>query len=492
MFMSLRSLRYPLRRLFHFPHRKSQQDAEVLNQLPELPNELWTEIFHMLHDATLMAVTGVNRAFNALAVPIYLARRDISQAELDAGTLEIRGYQRDVFPVLQRAFSLPPIHKLSCAIFGDTRFQIICYLRSMIAQQSALQEINLTFHGDIFRGYGPRLSKLPRRTVQEEFCRLINCISRGGKLLFVVGDRFKTVIRTSERGDVWRVARQNSVHRRYIPVGMPLASSVVLDTAYKAQGFMHYASHALDLLQSIRTIYSTSPAEWTVSVLNASFVKWLSLVPALGAAGWARVLPFLTLPQLEEVIMVYGDSKLSDVSMVDLDTFLIRHKAIARLEYALQLPSNGPRVSQFSLASLQRLTHLKTTPAHFIRLHQSPTTPLQLTELFLFAPTSIDKRDFKKVLDLLAGSSCRDTQGLRLGFPGAWMASLPPCLPITCIESMLIFGGFDLDVTCATEFLAVFTPRLKWVEFKLKRGSTLESKLVKALKQIVTVHFSYY
>ncbi|KAJ7052817.1 hypothetical protein C8F01DRAFT_1090174 [Mycena amicta] len=45
-----------------------------------LPNELWTEILIMLDTDDILRASRVNRTFNALAMPLYLARFGIKQA----------------------------------------------------------------------------------------------------------------------------------------------------------------------------------------------------------------------------------------------------------------------------------------------------------------------------------------------------------------------------------------------------------------------------
>jgi hypothetical protein len=137
----------------------------------------------LLDDAELVAVSRVSRAFNAHAIPIYLARHGMSLADLYSGTFIIPG-REDVFSVLQTAFFLPPVRKLSCAVFERNAFQIIRYLGLFLSQQTTLEEVHLTFYPrDLFLGYGPlygpatKKKEITRRIMQREVCRLLNCVT---------------------------------------------------------------------------------------------------------------------------------------------------------------------------------------------------------------------------------------------------------------------------------------------------------------------------
>ncbi|KAJ7115458.1 hypothetical protein C8R44DRAFT_224020 [Mycena epipterygia] len=318
-----------------------------------------------------------------------------------------------------------------------------------------------------------------------------------GKALIIAGDR--ALISGSERGDLWRMVRRQVAPARGIRAKVrkaalgwkdrtPATRDVILNTASTMDGIMQRDSHSLHLLRDVDVKYS---AEWTVVVLNSFLVDRLSLSPALSASDWAHVLPRLTLPSLEEFAMgrtmVYGNPELRDISTVDLDAFLARHGKIARLEYVPQLPSES---SEFSLASLPDLTHLTTTPAHFIHLHHAPNTFLELTDLILFSPAltplSSAREDFAEVLNLLAGSSPGDAQTLHLRFPGAWITSPPAGLAISCVESMLLYGDFALDGPVMAEFVAPFASGLKRIELHPTEGSAFERlRLVDKLRHTV-------
>ncbi|KAJ6589491.1 hypothetical protein B0H19DRAFT_1103953 [Mycena capillaripes] len=482
--LCLGALRTPSRILSRSRWRKSDESLA-------LPYELWSEIFHMLDENTLVVVSRVSRAFNAHSIPIYLARRGIPIADLHAGTLAAGDIPRpDIFPVLRTAFFLPPIRKFSCAVWGNSSFQVIRYLASFISQQATLEDVRLTFYNtDPFTGYGRKQKALPRRTVQRAVCRLLDSVTPTGKTLVISPDRL--LISGSAR---WRLVRPIAAPPRGIRAKVrkvalavkerkPAGLDLVLHTVGEIRGTMCHDSLVLDQLRSLSIKHSTSAEEWAVVVLDASSIRRLNVKSMLNAADWLRILPLLELPQLVEFSMgrptVNGRLELYDIPIAELDAFLIRHTNILHLEYLPQLPPEAP-IPEFSLASLPHLTRLTTTPAHLIHLHHAPNMFRALVELTLLAPASTPMvsltAQFMAVLNLLGDSSDANinSAGVCLRFPGAWISSLPAGLAIKCVASLVIFGGFSLDVTALTEFLLPFQSGLKWVEFQPAQGRTFE------------------
>ncbi|KAJ6526161.1 hypothetical protein DFH09DRAFT_1286008 [Mycena vulgaris] len=458
----------------------------------DLPNELWANIFVVLETPALVAVSRVNRAFNALALPIYLARYHISQAALYAGNLTLPINRPEVLPVLQTAFSLPPIRNLTCR---TNRGHLVRFLRSFIAQHSTLEEIHLTFYADLFRGQVPPHIQISPSTARKEVCRLLNGIKRAGRALIIVGNT--ALLSGSEIGDLWRVARvrqappapgirakirKAAVAVRDFKGRSPRAMALLLHTACKFQGVLCRDSHILDRLRSVDVVYSRSPGQWTVITLNSSVVDRFSLTPALSASDWAYVLPLLSFRFLAQFTMgrptVFGDSELRDISTTDLDAFLMRHPTMTYLEYVPQLPA--PPSDLPPDFSLPRLTHLTTTPVHFVHLHKAPNTFPELTELILFAPTSMPassaQEGFMAVLHLLAEWRRSTEQNLCLRFPGVWIVHVSSAAGIECVGDMLMYGDFELDVPAIAEFLSPFEAGMKRVELHPTHGTMFERK----------------
>ncbi|KAJ7771267.1 hypothetical protein DFH07DRAFT_1057664 [Mycena maculata] len=356
-------------------------------------------------------------------------------------------------------------------VSGDRRYWVIGYLRRLIAQQTALDDIRLRFWESPLTGYCAHGSKkIAPRTIKKEVCRLLNSITPGGRALTLVGDR--ALISDSEDGARWQVVRQISAAKGFRQKVRKSASTLkgrlrpteidlVLRTTCETDGIMSRDSYTIEEPRSVDVTHPASVGEWAVVVLNANTVHRFRLTPSLRASDWAHVLPLLTLPRLEELTAgrgtVYSDLDLCDVSSADLDAFLIRHTEITRLEYCPELSPTALRISAFSLASFPYLTHLTTTPVHFLHLHHVPNTFPELAELVLFTPFSTpaslsEKEDFMAVLQLLNRT---DPQALRLRFSGTWISPLTlDGLGIKCIESMRLFGEFELDVASVAEFLA--------------------------------------
>ncbi|KAJ7238284.1 hypothetical protein B0H12DRAFT_1137741 [Mycena haematopus] len=490
-----RVLRLPLRR----PRRFKLQPLA-------LPFELWSEIFRMLDTATLVAASRVSRGFNGHAIPIYLARLGMRTADLYAGIFNLPGRQ-DVFPVLQTAFFLPSVRNLSCSVFGSRRFQIIHCLALFLSQQTTLEDVDLRFLApDPFTGFGPKQRRrLPRRIVQKEIGRLLNCITPTGKTLVLTPDRL--LFSGSARGDPWRVVRQTPAPPRGIrakvrnTVAITARKRAQTDLVLHTVGEIHRTtcrdSFVLDVLRSVQVKYALSPDKWALVVLNATLVRCLNLTPALSATDWSPLLPLLSLPELEELNMgresAYSAPEFPDIGMADLDVFLIRHKTIERLDYLPQMPPESvPSSEFFSLGSFYHLTHLTTTPAHFIHLHHTPNSFPALVELILFSPMSTPvaraAAEFTVVLNLLASTTQVQGPGVQLRFPGAWISPPLVGLAIRCVSSLLIFGDFTRDVNTLAEFISAFEPGLKWAEFQPMSGSGRtfgDMRLVDALRRKV-------
>jgi hypothetical protein len=447
-------------------------------------------------DAALVAVSRVSRAFNAHAIPIYLARHGMSSADLYSGTFIIPG-REDVFPVLQTAFFLPPVRKFSCAVFERNAFRIIRYLGLFLSQQTTLEDVHLTFYPrDLFLGckslYGPATKKeITRRMMQREVCRLLNCVTPAGKTLVITPDRL--LCSGAAHGGPWHivqpiVAPPRGIHAKVRKVAGAVMerksarTDVVLNTIGEIHGTICRDSLVLDMLHSFHAKYVLSPEDWAVVVLNAYSVGCLNLTPALAATDWSLILPLLNLPSLRELTMgrkrVYvTQPELHDIGTAELDAFLTRHKNVERLEYLPRLsPHNNSESLGFSLASLRHITRLTTTPAHFLRLQQAQgpnSFPMRLVDLILFAPASTTvaraTAEFMALLSLLGDTTQVEAPGVRLHFPGAWIALDPPPpvgLEIQCVTSLVVFGDFARDVDALAEFLSPFEPRLRWVKFQ--------------------------
>ncbi|KAJ7153994.1 hypothetical protein C8R43DRAFT_1001633 [Mycena crocata] len=430
----------------------------------DLPNELWLEIFQMLDDPMLVTVSQVNHAFNALALPVYLSHHEMPLSLLSAGTLIIPSNRPHTFAVLQTAVFLPPVRHLRCSDYGNDGFRNIRYLTRLISRQAALERVNLTFYGEILTaGYRAKPKHVPGRIMQREVMKLLNCMMPTGKTLILSGNR-TLIISGAARKDMWRVVRRVIPIRGFraklrgaaVALKMHRPTEVVLRTVCELDGVVYRDWHTLDTFQSVDVNYSDSPAEWAVLVLSAGIISRFNISPTLTASDWAGVLPKISLPNLQELGM--GPATvfdLCDVNKADVDAFLIRHPHLLQLRYTPQLPDSNHLVPPSSLLqSLLHLTHLTTTPAHFIHLHHSS---LSLTELTLFEPASTPgsaDKDFPSVLRLLA----RNTQpkGLRLCIPGAWITVPPALLSIRCVAILLLVGDFTLEVSALVAFLALF------------------------------------
>lgn len=196
------------------------------------------------------------------------------------------------------------------------------------------------------------------------------------------------------------------------------------------------------------------------------------------------LVPHSSTAQSSQSTKIDAQSELHNIGTAELDAFLTRHKNVERLEYLPQLsPHNNSESLGFSLASLQHLTHLTTTPAHFLHLHhaQGPNSfPMTLVDLILFAPASTPvartAAEFMALLRLLGDTTRVEAPGVRLRFPGTWIALAPPPpvgLEIQCVTSLVVVGDLARDVDALAEFLLPFEPGLRWVKFQLITRCTL-------------------
>ncbi|KAJ7120595.1 hypothetical protein C8R43DRAFT_1151491 [Mycena crocata] len=447
---------------------------------PELPNELWSEIFSMLDRPDLPAISRVNRVFNALAVPMYLATFGVSPAELADGALRIPGYRPDVLAVVQTAFFLPPIRKLDCGISGDNKSSRIRFLKKVEAQKS-LQHLRLHCASDLLSP----LEDSPEDPNQKPASR----ITLQKDTLIVTADG--SFISGFEDGNLWQLVHQRSSTRgiraklRKAATSIksrtrsPAWTNLVLRASGEVKGTFQRKWCCLEHLYSLDVTYASPRDDWALLVLNARHIRRLNLTSPLTTSQWVHCLPLLELELLFEVEMgsttTRESHELRDMPMADLDAFLTRHMHITRLQYIPELPLILPDVSPFTQAV--SLTHLTTTPAHFIHLHRAPNTFPQLEVLNLFGtpstPLSQSKQQMMTVMGFLEQSAA---QGVCTRFPGAWISTPSPDLRISTIESMLLFGDFELDLAAMSEYLAPFEPGLKRVEFHPKHAPIYERK----------------
>ncbi|KAJ7203024.1 hypothetical protein GGX14DRAFT_570286 [Mycena pura] len=458
-----------------------------------LPDELWSEILRMLDTPDLVAASRTNCSFNALAIPLYLSRHGIPTSELSEGSLHVRSNK--ILPILQTAFFLPPIRKLSCLVPPHRRYEIVRYLHRLISQQEHLESIYLNFYTqdsfNAFHGFGRDRKVVPRRTMQKIICQLLNSMTPAGRTVALIEHRM-FIISGSDGRDLWRTERSLAAPPRGVraklrhaikalsPRRAPAPRDLVLHAFGEESGIVSRGVHILDGPRIVQAAYATPHSDHPLAVITLGFVRKLTLRSSLSPTDWACVLPALKLFYLEELLMCGAPvcstvgPALQNVASDVLDTFLARHTTILRLEYAPQPPASAPlpSVGPFSLAALPYLTHLTIPPAHFVRLHNVPGDAPALQELTLRPGTCAT---------------------LRLHIPAAWAVVPPPDLEIACVTSLLLYA-FDPPADPASPalapflvpFLAPFAPGLRRVELLPARARTAAHlRVVDELRQHV-------
>ncbi|KAJ7189652.1 hypothetical protein GGX14DRAFT_408639 [Mycena pura] len=483
------------------PSRLAQQ--QPIKRI-DLPTELWLAIFDLLDASTFVSLSRVNRHFNALAVPLYLAQHGTSAADLAAGRLRISS---SIIPVLHTAFFLPHIKDITGTVYGLDRVHVLRYLRLLLTRQTFIDQIQLKFN------YIPDDYSLQWKFMQGKICDLLNGILSARKALVAVGGRMLFV--SGPQNDTpWSVVPQavapppgiRGIIARLFKERQPANLDVIFVGRGDINGTTIRDNYKLPYLDTLDVVYPPSRA-WTVVVLNKFQFSRLSLHPALTAADWACVLPLLDLPSLRELSMgsqTYTTSciELLDVAMADLHAFLTRHASINYLQYTPQLPSAPLTPPGFSLTSFRRLTHLTTTPAHLLILRHVPDIILMsLFVLRLLPPASIPadtvKRDFMAVLRLLATpaeSSDVRSSTLCLHFPAAWITPPPAGLAIECVKRLLIWGCEGaLDVRALAAFVVPFAAGSMRVDLYDVQGQALREALREAVPWLESARcHSYY
>ncbi|KAJ7049336.1 hypothetical protein C8F01DRAFT_1093517 [Mycena amicta] len=383
-----------------------------------LPNELWTEIFIMLDTDDILRASRVNRTFNALAMPLYLARFGIKQAAVRAGELEIL-YAR-LLPLLRTAFFLPPIRRLSCVVAMGGRYEIIRYLSCfLLGSPSSRDRLNIDFDGlNAFSGFDRGSQRLtPQRKMQ--------------RALSVVRD-------------------------------------LTLLASFNCEGMVTRTSETVDDLRSIDVHYSVGlgGAPWSVVILNAGLTKIYKLPASIEDLvpdknlTWDDVLPLLAFPNLFELQMTSGtpfgsamdqDTPLHEISVALMDDFLARHPTIEQLEYLPQLPPLDDSLPSTTLG-FTALTHLTTTAFHFVRAFQDPECAPSLVQLRLLDVASRPMTN-DVLVELLHILSLRKLETgcetMRLSMPAAWASlvlNTSAEAPLDTITSVDLLHLFDLHL----------------------------------------------
>ncbi|KAJ7231256.1 hypothetical protein C8J57DRAFT_1385499 [Mycena rebaudengoi] len=421
-------------------------------------------------DRELLVLSRVCRAFNDMAMRQYLSRRGISVESLDAGVLTVPISTAPTFsdlctglylpPIrfsdLCMALYLPPIQKLTCTVWGPyKKFWDFPLLRRFI------RDIAHWWSSILANGLSP--TAIDRHAAQREWYLLLKLISPPGKSL-VISDMHAAVF-NPEDGARWRIVRQAQAPvrgwmRKIAAIakrkGLP-AMDLILQAVCKIQDETRKESLRVDSILAVDIMRTTTPAGWSA---------------VLTSEDWVHTLPLITLPALLYFTMglsrVYtgfeAENSLDAVSREDLDTFLLRHTTITNLVYmpSILAPINFSQSPHLSLTSFPDLTHLTTTPAHFIYLNSAPTTKFErLSELTLFATTSVPfsqvQAEFTTVLRILSENTTGSNIALRV--PGKWIT--PPSegctFSVSCISSVRLLGDFALMPHIIT-WLSLFEP----------------------------------
>ncbi|KAJ7052831.1 hypothetical protein C8F01DRAFT_1236153 [Mycena amicta] len=491
-----------------FPTR-SLSSTSIPNPLA-LPNELWTEIFLMLDTEDILRASRVSETFNALAMPLYLARFGIKQAEVRAGELNIPASYPRLLSRLRTAFFLPPITSLSCAVAEKGRYEILRYLSHFLrGSPSSRDRVQISFLGtNAFSGYGFhwRRRATPERKMKIAVCALLNALMVGtSRTLVVSGRTGRTILLDpipprSRRGP-WRVVTQPMAppHSGFRPwlrhamhIGRPaVVRDLTLLASFNCEGMATRTSETVDDLRSIDVHYNVGGggSPWSVVILNAGLTKVYKLpvsmedfVPDKNLT-WDDILPLLAFPNLLELQMTSGtpfgsatdqDTPLHEISVALMDDFLVRHPTIEQLEYLPQLPPLDDSLPLIT-HGFTALTHLTTTAFHFVRAFQDPECAQSLVQLRL-----LDVASRPMTNDVLVGLlhilSLRKLEAgcetMRLSMPAAWASVLSTTSveepQLDTIDSVNLLHLFDLRlgdnesveslITSLLAFISLFNP----------------------------------
>ncbi|KAJ7049193.1 hypothetical protein C8F01DRAFT_1184931 [Mycena amicta] len=449
-----------------------------------LPNELWTEILIMLDTDDILRASRVNRTFNALAMPLYLARFGIKQAAVRAGELEI--IHARLLPLLRTAFFLPPITRLSCVVAMGGRHEIIRYLSHfLLGSPSSRDRLHIDFDGlNAFSGFDRGSQRLtPQRKMQRALCVLLNAVRPRSRSLVVFGHTGRTILLDPtpprHRHGPWRVITQPMPppHSGFRPrlrhalhIGRPaVVRDLTLLASFGCEGIVTQTSETVDDLRSIDVHYSVGRggSPWSVVILNAGLTKIYKLPASIEDfvpdknLTWDDVLPLLAFPNLLELQMTSGtpfgsatdqDTPLHEISVALMDDFLVRHPTIEQLEYLPQLPPLDNSLPSTTLG-FTALTHLTTTAFHFVRAFQDPECAPSLVQLRLLDIASRPIADdvFFGLLHILSLRKLEaGCETMRLSMPAGWAFLLLNTSveepQLNTIDSVNLLHLFDLHL----------------------------------------------
>ncbi|KAJ7049311.1 hypothetical protein C8F01DRAFT_1183888 [Mycena amicta] len=432
---------------FGYNHMLILSSTPIPNPLA-LSNELWTEIFIMLDTDDILRASRVNRTFNALAMPLYLARFGIKQAAVRAGELEI--LHARLLPLLRTA-------RLSCVVAMGGRYEIIRYLSHfLLGSPSSRDRLHIDFDGlNAFSGFDRGSQRLtPQRKMQRALCVLLNAVRPRSRSLVVFGHTGRTILLDPtpprHRHGPWRVITQpmpppHSGFRPRLRHAMHIGRPAV--------GMVTRTSETVDDLR-----VGLGGAPWSVIYKLPASIE--DFVPDKNLT-WDDVLPLLAFPNLLELQMTSGtpfssamdqDTPLHEISVALMDDFLARHPTIEQLEYLPQLPPLDDSLPPTTLG-FTALTHLTTTAFHFVRAFQDAECAPSLVQLRLLDVASRPMTDdvFAGLLRILSLRKLETgCETIRLSMPAAWASLLLNTSveepQLNTIDSVNLLHLFDLHL----------------------------------------------
>jgi hypothetical protein len=312
--------------------------------IPQLPNEIILMIIEAAATSDLLYLSRTCSSFRQLTIPIYLRRLRIIKTD-DRGAVRLAGnIPAKVISLLCSTMSFDKMD-LTCDLsFILGHWQKLAYL---LARVPTVYSIRVIFYHRDLLFMGRRKAKI-ERTLSSFLASLSG-----------------------------RHCKSFAIEQRYVPLGQHLCghSFSAVKPAKAVRRQVEIGVSTIETLEVSTALFKALPlARWCLGILESPSITSLSLFDncRLGSMVMNDILPEFDLPSLRS-LEIHGV-----LSMVDLATFLSRHKQVCELKLIGSAPmldfvSCGdmpisditmsayilpPLMSSFTLSSLSSLSIL--------------------------------------------------------------------------------------------------------------------------------------
>jgi hypothetical protein len=349
--------------------------------LTALSTELLLLIFESLLPPALLAVSKTSQRLHYLALPVYLSRYGIDDADLRSRHLVLENEAVCALPGLQTLITLTSLDSLSCKFGGgDPHFAWeVHHLISFVLKLEGVKAVTLHL-GNIDSRWVDGLAVLNSEGWKADFVNLLTRILEKGCTQLVVTHGHFLRIDVPEPSLHLRT-RGGSIRDSVSSIATFLIASPPRATLVT----QHNAPPRLQIFSIHSDLFFIDPFyEWFMQIMATSPIHTLSLrISGIPRETWSATLSSIAIPSLSNFLV-----ETIDITFMDLLKFLSRHPSIQRLDLHpnFTYPGSrklGRRTKRPQLPQLRCLSGSPGNVRDLLDVLRSPLPQLHSVELFL-------------------------------------------------------------------------------------------------------------